>query len=402
MPYRAWCERLGLTGAAPAVMLPGMQSAATELVLLGAGHAHVEVLRRAALRPMAGARLTLVAREPYTPYSGMLPGLLRGEYGFDDAHVDCAPLAAAAGARLVIAEAVGIDLAAATLRFAARPDLRFDLLSINVGGVPVMPPEGGVAVKPIGRFLDRLAALETGLRPDDRIAVVGDGAAGTELALALAWRLRGRARIVLVGRAAEPLPEAPARARAIVRRALAAAGIAWVGNASAGPLRDGVLGLADGRALPVAAALWATGVVGPAFLAAAGLPCDASGCVQVDATLRCPGDARVFAAGDCAAVQGAARPKAGVWAVRAGRVLDENFRRALAGRKLRRWRPQRAALAILGLGGGRAVAWRNGKVLAGRLAWWWKDRIDRRWMAMYAAGRHRRVGAPPLPPHVCQ
>src|ERR1700735_5642564 len=76
----------------------------TDLVLLGAGHAHVEVLRRFAMRREPGVRLTLIGREPETPYSGMLPGLIRGEYTFDEAHIDLAPLAAGAGARLILAE----------------------------------------------------------------------------------------------------------------------------------------------------------------------------------------------------------------------------------------------------------------------------------------------------------
>jgi selenide,water dikinase len=131
------------------------------------------------------------------------------------------------------------------------------------------------------------------------------------------------------------------------------------------------------------AALWATGVRAPAFLAASGLACDAAGCILVDATLRSVSHAQVFAAGDCAALAGDPRPKSGVWAVRAGAPLASNLRRAAAGRRVRPWRPQRAALAILGLGGGRAVAWRGGWQVSGRLARWWKDHIDRRWMAMY-------------------
>ena len=115
-----------------------------------------------------------------------------------------------------------------------------------------------------------------------------------------------------------------------------------------------------------ATALWATGVVGPAFLAASGLACDAAGCVRVDATLRSVSHGFVFAAGDCAAIEGNPRPKAGVWAVRAGAPLAANLRRAARGRALRRWRPQSDALAILGLGDGRALAWRNGVAVAGR------------------------------------
>lgn len=350
------------------------------LVLLGAGHAHVEVLRRAVLRPIPGAALTLLTREAQAAYSGALAGLLRGDYAFEDAHVACAPLAAAAGARPLIAEAEGIDLAAGTLRLAGQPPLPFDLLSIDVGGCPAMPPGGGVPVKPVGRFLAELAALEARLIPGDLVAVIGAGAGGCELALALACRLAGRARIVLIGRDPAVLPGAPTRAQAVVRRALATAGIDWLGGVDAGPLHAGALTLSDGRVLALAAAFWATGVVGPGFLAASGLPCDAAGCLRVDATLRSPGDARVFAAGDCAALEGNARPKAGVWAVRAGPILEDNLRRAVAGQPLRHWRPQREALVIMGLGGGRAVAWRNGLSVSGRLVWRWKDHIDREWM----------------------
>jgi selenide, water dikinase len=365
--------------------------ALTDLVLLGAGHAHVEVLRRFALRPERGVRLTLIAREPHTPYSGMLPGLIRGDYGFDQAHIDLAPLAAAAGARLILAEATAIDLRRSAVAIAERPDTDFDLLSIDVGGVPAMPDDGGVPVKPIGQFLDHLAALEATLPLGARVAVVGGGAAGTELALALAHRLGARVRLVLVTAAAEPVADAPRRARSVARGALVEAGVEIVCGVTAGALTDGKLALSDGSFVEASAALWATNVVGPAFLAASGLDCDDAGCVRVSASLRSVSHPAVFAAGDCAAVEGAPRPKAGVWAVRAGAVLAENLRRAVRGRSPKIWRPQREALVIMGLGEGKGLAWRNGIALWGRPIWRWKDWIDRSWMRRYAL---RAVPAP--------
>ncbi|HEY6434239.1 MAG TPA: FAD-dependent oxidoreductase, partial [Acetobacteraceae bacterium] len=364
-----------------------MQSVApitTDLVLLGAGHAHVEVLRRFAMRPERGVRLTLIAREPHTPYSGMLPGLIRGEYGFDQAHIDLAPLASAAGARLILAEATGIELAARSVEVAGRPAVGFDLLSIDVGGVPAMPEGGGVPVKPIGQFLDRLTALEASLPEGSRIAVVGGGPAGSELALALARRFGGRLRLVLVTAAAEPLADAPSRARGVARAALVEAGVEIVCAVEASGLSQGRLRLSDGSFLEADAALWATGVIGPGLLARSGLACDAAGCVRVAPTLRSISDQAVFAAGDCASVEGAWRPKAGVWAVRAGVVLAGNLRRAVRRRPLKRWSPQKQALVILGLGDGRALAWRNGMAVWGRPVWHWKDWIDRRWMRMYS------------------
>ena len=367
----------------------------TDILLLGAGHAHVEVLRRFAMKPEPGVRLTLVGREPETPYSGMLPGLIRGDYTTEQAHIDLAPLAAAAGARLILAEATGIDLTERCVAVAGRPAIPFDLLSIDVGGMPAMPDGGGLPVKPIGRFLDRLAALETALPPESRIAVIGGGTGGVELALALAHRFHGQPRVTLVSSTAEPLASAPSRARRVARAALVDAGVELVSGVTAGALANGRLPLSDGTALDAAAALWATGVVGPAFLAESGLACDDAGCVRVDVTLRCVSHDFVFAAGDCASL---GRPKSGVWAVRAGAPLTENLRRAARRERMRAWKPQRDALAIMGLGGGRAVGWRSGVTLAGRGVWRLKDWIDRRWMRMYT---DMRMPADPADPMRC-
>ncbi|HET8997421.1 MAG TPA: FAD-dependent oxidoreductase, partial [Acetobacteraceae bacterium] len=243
-----------------------MQSTApirTDLVLLGAGHAHVEVLRRFARQPEPGVRLTLVAREPETPYSGMLPGLIRGDYDPAQAHIDLAPLASAAGARLILAEATGLDLQARQVAIAGRPPLAYDLLSIDVGGVPALPPgSDGVPVKPIGGLRARLIELAERLPPGGRVAVIGGGPAGCELAIALMRGLRGRARIALVSETAEPVAQAPAHARRVVRAALVDCGVELISGVRALGVAAGRLHLSDGSAVEVAEALWATGAVG--------------------------------------------------------------------------------------------------------------------------------------------
>lgn len=355
----------------------------TDIALLGAGHAHVEVLRRFAMRPEPGVRLTLIGREPETPYSGMLPGLIRGDYSHQAAHIDLAPLAAMAQARLILAEATGIDPDGRTIAIAGRPEIAFDLLSLDVGGIPAVPAGGGIGVKPIGLFLDRLRRLEAELPAGARIAIVGGGPGGVELALALAARFAGHLRLVLVSATPEPLAVAPAVARRAVRQALVEAGVELVSGVTATGLEAGQLLLSDGSYIEVVTALWATGVEGPQFLAASGIACDRAGCVRVTPELRSVSHSHIFAAGDCAAVEGDGRPKAGVWAVRAGVPLADNLRRAANGRALKPWKPQRDGLAILGLGHGRAVAWRNGMAVQGHKVWWLKDRIDRRWMRMY-------------------
>ncbi len=353
-------------------------TARAEVLLLGGGHAHAVALRRLARRPCPALRLTLLTADRHSLYSGMLPGVIRGDYRVEQARIDCARLAERAGAQLLLGEARSLDLAERTVRLADGRRRGFDLLSLDLGGRSE-PVPGAIAVRPIGKLLARIAALDGGAAP---VAVVGSGPAGVELVLALARRWPGR-RLILVTRDAAPLPTAPEPARRHAAAALARAGIAVAAGREAVGFAHGRVALADGHSIVACAALWATGAVGPAMLRDSGLALDALGCARTDAALRSVSHPFVLAAGDCAACDAFPRPKGGVWAVRAGRPLAEALR-ALAERREPAGTPLRPhAATMLGLGQGRAIGWRGRLAWSGRLAWWWKDRIDRAWIRRF-------------------
>ena len=169
-----------------------------DIVLVGGGHAHVEVIRRFAMDPEPGVRLTIVARDTFTPYSGMLPGYLAGHYDHAACHIDLRPLARLARARLIHAPATGLDPDARTVAVEGRPAIPFNLASIDVGSVPTKlgidgADEYAIAVKPVDRFLNRWQDVEARLIESSgpfRLTVVGGGAGGVEVALSLRHRLR--------------------------------------------------------------------------------------------------------------------------------------------------------------------------------------------------------------------
>ena len=172
-----------------------------DLVLIGGGHSHVIVLRRLGMRPIPGVRITVIARDLHAPYSGMLPGLIAGLYGFDDVHIDLGPLARFAGARLFHAEAVGLDLDRRVVLCRKRPPVPYDVLSIDTGIAPKLDAAGAaehaVPVKPIGGLVARWERLDRRVRESPRrlrVATVGAGAAGVELTLAMQHALSVRAR----------------------------------------------------------------------------------------------------------------------------------------------------------------------------------------------------------------
>jgi len=350
----------------------------------------VEVLRRFAMRPLDGVRITLVSEASSAAYSGMLPGHVAGHYTDEEIRIDLRRLCRAAGARFVAARACGLDPVAGVVELEGRPGFSFDLVSLNTGSTPDLARVPGAAehaipVKPVDRFLDRLEAVTAG-QGVRSIAMVGGGATGVEMILALRHRLGMDAghRFTLFEAGPHILPTLNPRAGGLVLRAMTDLDVEVVSGVTVSRVEDGRLCLSDGRRVSAEVIAWATGARAPDWFRDTMLGVDDRGFVRVDDTLRSVSHPSVFAAGDVASLDSASLAKAGVFAVREGPVLADNLRAALMDRPLRPYRPQRRFLNLLATGPKHAVASRGSFAAAGDWAWRWKDKIDRRFMARYA------------------
>ena len=355
-----------------------------DIVLLGGGHANVQVLKRFGMRCEPGVRLTIIAREPHSPYTGMLPGYVAGAYEWDDIHIDLARLARFANARFIAGEASGIDAGERRILFADRPPLRYDVLSINTGGVPGerFASDFVTPVKPIGRFLPVWEQLTAHGGPPARLGIVGAGPGGVELALAINQRHPGT-RCTLLDAGDEILGGFATKARRRLQLELRERGISVVTGARVTEAYSGQL-IAGDTSITVDHALWTTGVEAPAWFAESGLDTDSAGFVSVNKYLQSRSHEEIFAAGDVSHAAHQPRPKSGVYAVRQGPLLAENLRRFVTGRRLRRFRAQRHAMAIVGVGIGDAVASRGRLHASGAWVWFVKRRIDRRFMRRFS------------------
>jgi len=355
------------------------------LLLLGAGHAHAQVLRDWISRPVPGVELTVVSPSPLAPYSGMVPGWLAGHYRFEQICIDFEALARAAGARWIEDEAVDLDAERRLLRLASARVLDFDLLSINIGSTlepPVVQGPRVLSLRPLGRLRQAWESLLADLarEPPDRplaITAVGGGAAGVESLLAArarlallqpGWTIRAR----LVTRSHELLP---GMARGAARRAEALMRRAGITLSTDTDFDDAVARSSD-------LVLWATGGQPQAWPQSSALALSRAGFIRIDESLRSVSHPKVFAVGDCAE-WAQPLPKAGVFAVRMGPVLAHNLRAALTRTSLRAYAPQRRYLALLATADGSAIAAWNGWSAQGRWAWRWKDRIDRGFVARF-------------------
>ena len=374
--------------------------AVKDLVLVGGGHAHVGVLRRLAMQPVPGLRITLIARDIHTPYSGMLPGLIAGHYSYDQTHIDLGPLCRLAGARLYHAEVEGIDVAQQQVLAAGRPPVAYDLLSINTGSRPGWADVPGaaehvLAVKPIDLFLQHWEALRERILHSDgpfELATVGGGAGGVELLLSVQHRLqrelreRGgdpqRIHYSLYTADAEVLPTHAPGVRRRFQRVLQARGVQVHTGVRVGRVEADKLHLADGSTQVADAVLWVTSASTPQWPGACGLDVDEQGFIRVDECLRSTSHPQVFAAGDVASMPDP-RPKSGVFAVRQGPVLHHNLVAAATGQKLKPYRPQKNFLGLISTGDANAVASRGGWSAEGPWLWKIKDWIDQRFMRMF-------------------
>lgn len=372
-----------------------------DIVLVGGGHSHVGVLKSFGMRPIPGVRLTLICTDVHTPYSGMLPGYVAGHYDFDTVHIDLGRLAVFAGARLYHDAVVGIDRTNRKVLCRNRPAVPFDVLSINLGATPQahgVPGalEHAVAVKPIARFNDRWLALLHRVQNHHgktTVAVVGAGAGGVELLLAMQYRLRnvlqslGRNPDELVFHlftdSSVILPTHNAGVRQRFDAVLAARGVVVHRNAAVTQVNAGSLMTASGETVAADEIVWVTRAGGAAWLKDTGLELDGDGCIRVTDTLQTVNDPAIFAAGDVASMVNHPLEKAGVFAVRQGPPLTENLRRSVQGVALKPYHPQRKWLALVSTGDRYAVASRGWLGFAGAWVWRWKDSIDQRFMRKF-------------------
>ncbi len=372
-----------------------------DLVLIGGGHAHVSVLRKFGMKPMPGVRLTLICRDLQAPYSGMLPGFIAGHYSFEEAHIDLGPLARFAGARFFHDEAIALDATEKRVVCKNRPSVPYDLLSINIGSAPTTShvpgaSENTVPVKPIDGFVDNWSRMRDRILTQSEptsIGVVGGGAGGVEITLAIQHRLktllaeRGRDDRELTFHLFTDGDDILTTHNPTVRdkfdRVLQARGINVHLDHRVSEVRPRRLICANGNQFNMDEILWVTMAGAQKWLAESGLAVDEAGFVKVADTLESISHPGIFAAGDIAAVVNHPRPKSGVFAVRQGPPLARNLRRALVNRSLKPFTPQEYFLSLISTGDKYAIASKSWWALEGRLIWKWKDWIDRRFMRKF-------------------
>ncbi|PFG19486.1 NAD(P)/FAD-dependent oxidoreductase [Serinibacter salmoneus] len=358
-------------------------AAMTALLLVGAGHTHLYLVKHAAELAAAGYRVQLLAPR-FFDYSGVASARAAGALSGDAGRIDVRALAAGCGVDFHEATVESLD---ADARIAVTSDgarLPYDVLSINIGSV--VAPEGmevhpGVLrVKPLSGLGDLDVRLRALGQRGAAVTVVGGGASGLELAAHLAVR-PDVAQVRLVESGPFLGADLPAGARTRISRLLTKRDVVVHTGCVVSEIGERQLVCQDGTQMAHDVAVLATGLAAPPLLAALGLG-DGHG-VPVRATLQHVDRDEIYAVGDCAHFLPRPLPRLGVHGVRQGPVLHRSLLARVRAEPLPVYEPQRRALSILDLGGAVGLAVR------GRV-WWYgtgplhlKRYIDRRWLRTY-------------------
>ena len=402
-------------------------------MLIGGGHSHAIVLKMFGIQPLPSVRLTLISDVLHAPYSGMLPGHVAGFYGYDECHIDLRSLAEFAGCQILIDRAIAIDINKNLVICQTRPPVNFDLLSVDIGSTPATLSVAGaaeyaIAAKPVPEFLATWNQLISE-RPNHpqkplRIAIVGGGAGGVELALNMQSRLgkeegrwkreegRGKkeerrrkreenlenlsSEIHLFHSGAELMQGHNQRVRRRLQEILISRGIQLHLKEKVCAVKkieretnpqfptDYQISCKSGLELECDRIFWVTQASAANWIRESGLAADSNGFMQVNDCLQSVSHPNVFGAGDIAAMVNYPRPKAGVFAVRQGKPLFENLQQFLLEKPLKPFAPQEQYLGLIGTGNKRAIASRGSFMWESALLWYWKDWIDRQFMQKFS------------------
>lgn len=372
------------------------------LVLIGGGHSHAIALRLFGINPILNIRLILISESPQTPYSGMIPGNVAGFYTDRECHIDLRQLTEFAQVKFIVDKVVDVDLKNRQIFCAKRLPISFDFLSINTGSTPTIlsvkgASEYAIAVKPISEFLPKWHRLveQVSEQPSQPISlgIVGGGAGGVELALTMQAGLHrvlqmaqqplSNLQIHLFERSAELMENHHQWVKRHMKKLLTRRGIQLHLKESVCEVQPQLVRCESGLVVKCDRLFWVTQASAPNWPKKSGLVTDEAGFILVNNNLQSVSHPHVFAAGDIATIENNPCPKAGVFAVRQGKPLFNNWQRMVEGQTLEPYYPQKRYLSLIGTGDGSAVASWGKYGWESPLLWYLKDSIDRRFMAQF-------------------
>jgi NADH dehydrogenase FAD-containing subunit len=357
-------------------------------VIVGAGHAHLTILKNLQEFNDADHDVTVVSSSSLHYYSGMGPGMLSGIYRPEEIRFNVEKMSQDRGATFIEDNVIKINASDKTIDLKSGRTLSYDAISINTGSyVPVAASDAAngmiVTVKPIENLLTAKRKIAATLKEKElKITVVGGGPTGVEVAGNLDRLVddeAGKCRITLVA-GSRLLQNFKAGVRRRVMSSLLRRNVEVIEDTRMAAIGDGFVTLTDGRKVESDMVFMAVGVRPSPLFADSGLTTGPDGGMLVNKYLQAVSYPEIFGGGDCISFEPKPLAKVGVYAVRQNPILFNNLQCFLKGAPLEPFIPQKAVLLAFNMGDGTAVVQWHSLVWGGRLGFALKNYIDKTFM----------------------
>ena len=359
------------------------------LVLVGGGHAHMVTLRNLHSFIEKGYKVTVIGPSRYHYYSGMGPGMLGGTYTPDDIRFATDHVVTRAGGDFILDKVVKIDPANKTVLLENNDPINYDVLSCNAGSYVSWNQVTGeqtdiFSVKPIETLMKAQARLlELLSRKKITVGIVGGGPSSLEIA-GNTWQLaRDHGKYmpeIKIFAGSRLMSRFPEKIRNMARKSLQKKSVKIIEQDYSKEVRTGRVTLESGAVHEADIIFLAVGVKPSTIFKESGLPTGPDDGLLVNKYLQCTEHPDIFGGGDCIYFQDQPLDKVGVYAVRENPVLYHNLMATLDGDELHPFDPGGSYLLIFNVGGGKGILGKNSLIFGGRLAFWIKDYIDRKFM----------------------
>ncbi len=284
------------------------------ICILGGGFGGLYTALRLSTLPWSQqepVEVVLVDQRDRFVFAPLLYELVTGELQTWEVAPPYAELLAHTSVRFIQSEVSGVNLGDRQVFLPDQEPLTYDRLVLAMGGETPLDGVPGVAdhaipfrtVEDAQRLQERLRALEASTAEVIRVAVVGGGYSGVELACKLADRLGQRGRIRLVERADDILLSSTEFNRKAAQQALSERGV-WIDlDTTVGSVDTDRLTLnyrEQVDEIPVDLVLWTVGTRVSPLVAGLDLPKNERQQISVQSTLQVVDHPHIFALGDLA------------------------------------------------------------------------------------------------------
>ncbi len=369
-------------------------------LLVGAGHAHLTILKYLKNLLLQGHKVTVISAEIYHYYSGMGPGMLSGIYSPQQIRFHVEKMVTDQGGHFIRDQVIHIDPVNRNVQTASSGKISYDVACFNTGSHVPHPEitknltgeEFLFPVKPIQNLLFAKNKMSSLLkRKRLKIIVVGGGAAGVEIAAnlrALAENYKQDTDITIVT-GGNLLNRFNDRFIVAAKTMLQRLSINLLERSGVKAISNNCIILNTGLSLQCDMVLWAVGTKPSPLFKDSGLPTGPDGGLLVNEYLQSVHFPNIFGGGDCISFKNHPLEKVGVYAVRQNPILLKNLNNFTTDKQLIPFVPQKDFLTILNMGNGQGLLkWKN-FVFKGLTVFWLKDFIDQRFMKKFQISNER-------------